>query len=243
MELERFGKDFFVALFDEIVKRFKWVLAFFILSVAAGGAVYGYKYYRSGVEQQAHKAFLECMNYFDAPIGEAQKEIDIFGIEKVSFATTDEKWSKVAEVFKKAYATNSSSGIAPLFLNFQAEAFIKQNKLIDAIALQKKAVVELRDPHLKSVYSIKLSLMQLDSGDHVVRQNGFDLLKSIAEDSKSVVHDFALYHIGLHFWHEKDFALAKNYWNQLVLAYGQDSKHPSPWAAQAREKLKLIASL
>jgi len=242
MNIERFGKDFFVALFDEIVKRFKWVLAFVAIGVIAGSAVYGYRYYRLGVEQRAHKSFLECMSYFDAPIGTPEKEIDIFGIEKVTFATFDEKWQKVSEVFQKAYDQNSSSGIAPLFLAFKSEALLQQNNRSQATEVLAAALKNIKDENLKNAYAVKYALMQLDSDDMTARQHGFDELKALAEDSKNVAHDVALYHMGLHFWHEKDFARAKNYWNQLVLAYGQDSQHPSPWTKEAQEKLAFIAS-
>jgi len=84
--------------------------------------------------------------------------------------------------------------------------------------------------------------MLIDSKNQELGKEGLEVLKEIALDSKNPSNDFALYRLGEYFWFAKNYDEAKNYWNQLNVAYGKKSAHPSVWAAQAQTKLKLIST-
>jgi tetratricopeptide (TPR) repeat protein len=181
------------------------------------------------------------MKYFDAPVTAQEKNAEL-DLDSISFSSREEKWEKVSALFNKAYQGNASSSIAPYFKAFEAEALLNQQKHSQAIETLAQAVSEINDPAIKANYSLKLALMQLDDANESSHQKGFTHLKSLAENTKSLVHDAALFYLGSYFWHKQEFDVAKNYWNQLLLSYGPDSKNPSPWADQAKEKLKLIST-
>src|SRR4051794_36207146 len=136
---KHFAKKSFVALFDELVRYYKVVIILALCGLLTGGGLYLYSIYRAGVEQRAHQAFVSSMKYFDATVGEKQESGDIFDIEKISFTSKEEKWKKVADVFQKGYLEHKNSGIAPIFLAFQSQALIHQNKRAEAIDLLDKA--------------------------------------------------------------------------------------------------------
>lgn len=209
------------------------------------GGVFGYLYYQKHREQSAYHALSEALEYFDAPIKKADSDMpedDLSFLDRKEFASDTEKWGKVASVCESAYSSHRSAGIAPMFLVYQSEAMLKLNKLSEAIKLLRTAIARMKNDAVKEYYSVKLALLQIDSEDTAVLTQGVELLKSVALKESSVAHDLALYHLGLYYWHEKNFVEASNYWNQLILAYGKLEKNQSPWVAVAKTKLRLIDS-
>lgn len=239
MELNIFSKDF-NAYIRRSFRDYKRTLLAFLICAVVAALFYGFSLYRGYVEARAYNSFTSCMKYFDASIESGNEQ---FSIDSITFSSAQEKWKKVIEVFMKGYEENSNSSLAPFFLIFAADAHMRENNFSQSKELLEKAVPLIKSNEVKTLYTLKLALMKIDGSDvqadHVA---GFDMLKKIAEDSKNPLNDQALYILGEHFWFKRDFSLAKNYWNQLVLAYGQGTKDPSIYASLAAEKLKLIAS-
>ncbi|MFH1643674.1 MAG: hypothetical protein ABIA74_00665 [bacterium] len=191
------------------------------------------------VQANAHKDFVYAMEYFNAPV--VSKESKSVSFDTKEFTSADAKWSKVEELFKRAYENNKSAGLAPIFLAYQSEALLNQDKLKEATDILKKSVGFISDKDLKSYYQVKLALMQIDSGDESLKQGGIAILKELAVNDKCAANDRALYHLGDYYWQNKNFDEAKNYWNQLILKYGKSSLKPSLFAANAKPRLKLIS--
>ena len=210
--------------------------------VALSVGTFGYFYYKQNREERAFRALTTALEYFDAPITKAEDrkddDLSIFG--KKEFSNEQEKWQKVESVFREEYNNFRNSNIASFFLAYQAEALIKQSKLHDAAEVLSIAIPKMSDKDAKSFYNIKLALVQIDTKENVSIQNGLERLRSIASEENNPAHDLSLYHLGEYYWNQKNFKEAKNYWNQLVLKYDQDSKYPSPWSSEAKKKLKLI---
>lgn len=238
----------FVQSLEEVVKLTQEYQKQLIAGIAAVailvGGVFGYFYYIETRETSAHRAMVNALEYFDAKITKpGENSTDEFDfIDKKEFATEQEKWEKVADVFGKAYLSNSGSGIASLFLAYQADALAKINKKDDAIALLNKVVGLLSNAELKSYYQVKLALMQMDSEKKDEVEKGISILKSISIKDGNVANDTALFRLGQYYWYEKNFTEARNYWNQLLLKFGTKTKYPSPWVSVAKEKLELIDS-
>ncbi len=239
--MEDVGKNHF----DWIKKQFlKYRLPIIVIVLVVGpsiGGFFGYRFYRSGIESSAQAEFTTAMKYFDAPVQTVDLKTDQLSLEDVEiFSSEEEKWTRVAETFRKGYENNTSSGIAPMFLAFQSEALVNLGKFDEAIGVLKKVIDLLKDDTIKDPYQVKLALMQLDSKDGNVQKDGLELLQSMSGKSESYVRDLALYHLGEYYWVKKNFAEAKNYWSTLVSEYGEKVKVPSEWAKLATEKLKLI---
>jgi tetratricopeptide (TPR) repeat protein len=202
--------------------------------------VTGYMYYREHVQAKAHKEFIEALRYYDAPV--TGKKTVMVG-DTMEFATEDEKWKKVEEVFKQGYDNNRSSGISSIFKAYQANALAQLGMLDMAIDTMTSAISSIPDKSVKDFYSLKLALMKLDSLQQAVQQEGFVSLKKIAEDEQGYAHEAGLYYIGYYFWTQKDYAQVRNYWQQYMVKYGlKDLKQQSGFADSVRSKLKLVSA-
>ena len=192
------------------------------------------------VQVNAHKDFTYAMEYFNAPVI-SEKDDSSIDFDTKEFKTKEEKWVKVESLFRKGYEDNKSSGLAPIFLAYQSEALLNMGKNLEAISVLKKAVNLVSSEEVKSYYQVKLALMQIDSDDKNMQNDGLSILKELAVNDKCVANDRALYHLGNYFWNSKKFDEAKNYWNQLVLKYGKSAEKPSFYVSKAKPKLKLIS--
>lgn len=233
-------------LFKSIQEYLKQIIASVVIVVIIVGCTFGYFHYRKSYEQGAHTALVEAMKYFNAKVKSesesSSEEIDFF--DKKEFSSHDEKWEKVAAVFKEGYESYKSSGIASMFLAYQSEALNKQSKIDEAIVVLNKALREIKSEEVKQYYKVKLALMTIDKGKdspELVEQ-GIGILKSIATQDDNVANDLALYRLGEYYWYEKNFEETKNYWNQLLLKYGEKSERPSPFVSKMKSRLELIDS-
>lgn len=219
-----------------------YILAIIGLVTALSGGVLGYLYYKKMRAEAAYTTLTEALEYFDAPVKKDidSKDDDFNFLNKKEFTSDTEKWKKVDAVFKAGYESHRGSGVAPFFLVYRSEALIKQNNLPEAIEVMRVALSSMPNHKVKSYYRVKLALMLIDARSATAVEEGTKILKEISRDEKSIAHDKALYFLGEYFWYEKKFNEAKNYWNQLLLGYEKQDKHPSPWVEQAKEKLRLI---
>ena len=203
----------------------------------------GYYFYAKSREERAHAALVQAFEYFNAPVVEAGKEEETIDFtEKKTFTTDAEKWAKVADIFKKGYEANKSSGVSGMFLAFYSEGLLQQGNIKEAITVLSSAIPKINNKDLRAFYTLKKTLMKLDSKDGALINEGLLTLTKLAADESGIAHDSALYNLGSYYWAHKNFDEAKNYWNQLLLKYGKDSEQPSVWASVAEEKLRLLDS-
>ena len=237
-----FIKGYLIGSFEDLKKQAKWVLLALVAILALVGGYFAYKYYDERMQRRAHKSFIEALEYINVPVASSPEEKEkLTKEEKIFFSTEEEKWNKVAAVFKEAYENNKQSGLAGLFLAQESSAVLKIGKPEVARTLLEQAIPLIKENNVKSLYQIKLALLDLDSKDQGVVEKGAALLKSLASDSSTPANDLALYYLGNHYWNNQNFNEAKNYWNQLTHKYGADSPHPSPFALRAKDRLKLIS--
>jgi len=227
-------------IFEYLQKNKKQVSLIAAAVLVVGGVIAWHFIHRSIIQVRAHGDFVHAMEYFQAPVvGQGASSISF---DTKEFRTKEEKWARVEELFRLGYENNKSSGLASIFLAFQAQALWMQDKQEESISILKQAIDIMPSQDLKSYYRIKLALLQIDSENKKLQDEGLFLLKELAVDEKSVGHDRALYRLGDYFWNKKQFDEARNYWNQLVLKYGKSSKKPSLFVQQAKTKLKLISA-
>jgi tetratricopeptide (TPR) repeat protein len=218
------------------------ILAIIGLVAAVSGGVFGYLYYKRMRAERAYTALTEALEYFDAPVKKKidEKDDDFGFLNKKEFKSDAEKWEKVDAVFKVGYEAHEGSGIASFFLAYRAEALINLNDLPRAIEVMRLALSKMPNHKVKAYYQAKLALMLIDARSAAAVEEGVKILKDISRDDKNIAHDMALYFLGEYFWYDKKFTEAKNYWNQLLLAYEKQDEYPSPWVEPAKENLRLI---
>ena len=217
------------------------IIAILSMLLALAVGIYGYCYYKQQREEKAYRALVTSLEYFDAPfVKDGENKDDLDFLSKKEFKTAEEKWKKVDEIFKGAYKSHGSSGLASFFLAYRSQALLELKDLPKAIELLRLSLSDMPNGSVKEYYKSKLALMLIDTKSANGAGEGIKILKQLALDDTNVAHDRALYHLGEYYWHEKKFSEAKNYWNQLVLKYGKQERYPSPWVEPARDKLRLI---
>jgi len=225
---------------DTLMKHKKQTLIGIGLTISLVITGIGYTMYRQQMQVKAHSMFVAALKVYEAPVVEGSVNKSDVKMP-TQFATEQEKWNKVQEIFKDAYNNHKDAGIAPYFLTYQADALAHLGKFDDAIQALTKAIHLMKSPELKSFYQVKLALVKLDSQKH--QQEGLTELKKYADDQQAFSNECALYYIGNYFWCKKDFVQARNYWQQLVIKYGsKDTKLQSGFIDLAKSKLRLISA-
>ncbi|MFA6526883.1 MAG: hypothetical protein WCT20_00460 [Candidatus Babeliales bacterium] len=219
----------------------KYVIAVAIGLCVVASSIVVYQLYGHHRNVRAHKEMIEALKVYEASVvPNAQPHTnDSFW----QFPTEEEKWKNVSDVFAQGYEKNKGAGIAPFFLTVQAEALARLGKLDDAVKVMDRALYELPSKEMQAIYKVKFALIKLDSTQAAYQKQGLSELIALAGDDKGFAHEHALYHTGMYFWCKKDFAQAKNYWQQLMLKYGyKDVKNQSGFADLVKTKLGLISS-
>lgn len=210
-------------------------------AVVIGLGGLGYHQYWKHMQAVAQGDLAAALRFVDAPIIPGGKTV-VDG-DAVQFASAEDKWNHLNKVFAEAYAKNKGSGISGMFLVNQADALINLGKNTQALEVMNEALDRLPSKELKDFYRVKRALMKMDNEGAVVQKEGLEELKKLADNQSSYAHEQALYYLGNYFWVHKDFAQAKNYWQQLVVKYGmRDGQHPSPYVDVVRSKLRLISA-
>ena len=206
------------------------------LALVLGLGVWGYSAYRRSVDEAAHKAFTDALVYFDATVSDEPGSGD-----EMTFGTKEEKWQKVATVFKDAYASNSSAGIAPVFAAYEAQAYLELGNSVEAEKLLDSSVPHIANEALRSYYNVKLALIRLDSDSPVIVAQGLKMLEAAAAEDDQAAHAMVLFELGNWHFTKNETDQARNYLEQLDLKYGKSSQNPSQWAEKGKQKLKLIS--
>lgn len=204
--------------------------------------IVGHSSYKRKRDESAHGTFVQALEFFNAQVKAETKDIDKIELGETSFTKEEEKWTKVAEVFKRGYEDHKSSGIASIFLVFYSEALLRLGKLNESIQEIDKAIATMPNRAMSDYYVVKSAMMKFDTKDGTMVKEGLVALTKLAGNDQSVANDSALYHLGLYYWNSHNYDEAKNYWNQLRVKYGTESDNPSEWFGLAEDKLKLIDS-
>lgn len=203
------------------------------LILGSGGMVW-YRWHATSLAQQAHKTLIQTLQVFEAPI--EKKSTD-----QSQFSSATDKWTQVASLCAEGYDRFKRTTLAPFFLVYQAEALLNLKKHDEALPLLAQAQAQMRSQPLKDFMSVKVALVSMDCSAQAVQQEGFLQLKRLAESTDHAAHEYALYSLGLYFWDNKEFAQAKNYWQQMLVKYSQnDARSGGAYTELVKEKLALI---
>ncbi|MCB9493508.1 MAG: hypothetical protein H6679_04515 [Epsilonproteobacteria bacterium] len=233
--------EWFERALDALIAQWKKVLlAAAVVAVVVAG-YFGYQWYFARMQQKAHYDLMQVVKVFEGRISRKKSADDNSDIPV--FASSDEKWQEVERVCDRAFEQNKGSGLAGIFLTYKADALQRLDKPEKAIEALSQAIELIKSQELKDFYSIKNALVKIDSGNERFKQEGVQTLVQAAQTPHHYAHEQALYHVGYYFWTEKDFAQAKNYWQELLVKYsGKDSPLQSGYADLVKPKLKLISA-
>lgn len=112
---------------------------------------------------------------------------------------------------------------------------MQQGKNDEAIAIMDKALSHIgKAETLYPLYSIKRSLMKIDSVHKKIHDSGIGELEAIASDSTNPMQAMAIYYQGLEPWSRGDKKKATAIWNELV----SKGKKDSQWYQLAQAKIQ-----
>lgn len=233
--------DYVKNAYEYALERKNHLLVLLLIILGIIGLSIGYYFYREGLQKRAQKDLVKDIAVLQAPVHTPDMQNEALKLDSEFFTSQEEKWTKVAQNFESDFQKNKGSGVAPMFLAYQADALINLGKLDSAVQVLKKLVNMAPESAVKSYYKVKLALVSIDSGNKDFEKEGLEVLKSIGLESQNSAQPMALYYLGQYYWFAKNFDEAKNYWNQLILKYGKKVEKPSIWAEKAKVYLKLIS--
>ncbi len=193
----------------------------FVLTALLGLSWFGYSYYKNKSEQAASQEFAKIAQEYSKKIHLNNKD-DLNDIE---------------HILKAAAQKHKNSKLYPLFLSYQADALLKQNKYKEATEIFDTIVnsVKQNDP-LYYAYSIKRALLKLDSKDAQLESQGYDELKELANNVNNPLQDMAIYNLGLNEFFKSNKDKAKELWQTIINKDKQDSS----WYNLAKSRLESL---
>ncbi len=229
-------------LFDAVhaALQRKRELAIFVAGIAATAVfAVGYTFYRQGRNESAHRALVETMAYFDAPITPGAPHV-VGG--KPVFGSVDEKWQATADALERAYINYADTRLSPYFLALKAEALDMLGKNKQAAETLERATSLMAQGPLRDSFRIKLSQTKLDGDDAALRAEGLAFLEKFARQDENPLHDHALYALGEYHWAQGNFDQVRSFWGMLNLKYGKATENPSVFVGEISNRLELLES-
>jgi len=183
---------------------------------------YAYRWYAVSREKTVQKIFSEQVMEFNK-------------------ARTPEQLEAMVIDCKSGHDQYASSHLAPYFTAYEVDALLKLGKKTEALASLDGLIASLSGSNpLIHVYKTKRALLKFDIDDVATQEAGLKELQQLAEDVKNNDRDLAQFYLGLHYYGADDLANAKKVWQDLI-ELSLDSKNPSPWAEQAKQRLESLA--
>lgn len=206
----------------------KLILVSLIALLGLTVSTVSYKYYVNYKRAAALELFSECAELYKKALSD----------EKV------DQWVEVEAAAKAGYQQAGQTGLTPYFLMYQAQALKHQNKLSEVQALVKQAFDSLSSSSpVYALYAVAYAITLVDSNQTA---QALELLKKLADDSKTKQRDLVLFYLGEIYNREGQTDLAKATFELLVkefkiaeqVEYGFNQE--SGWVRPAMERLSYL---
>ena len=236
-----FSRNPFLAWLDRSVnkclKHKKQITIGLAAIVLLSGFGAGYLFYKDHANTAAYKDFVTALKYYDGVVMTSQER---FNDPNVKYFTTEQdKWTQTENVFNQGYQKHSRTNLGCMFLAFRAESLLSLGKIDEATTLFNEAINKMPNNDVKDYYKVKVALIKMDKNDG----QGSEELQKMADTENSMANDLALYKLGAHYWSQKKFKEAKEYWQRLLVKTGgSQAGHASPFAQEIKEKLSLFST-
>lgn len=189
----------------------KWVSYFLLIILVALFLYFGQQQLISLRETAAQKSLAQIITRF--------REYQDGTLDEATLG----EFHKTIEIEQEQY---QNSFIAPYFANIQAEVFIKEGKLSEAVQVLDAALLLSNDPITQSILATKRALILLDFNPDI----GIKQLKELITNEDNVISDIAQFYLGRYYWVHNDIDSAKEIWNNFVANQSQYRISQSPYA-------------
>ncbi|KKQ32429.1 MAG: hypothetical protein US49_C0008G0014 [candidate division TM6 bacterium GW2011_GWF2_37_49] len=222
---------------NECLKYKKQIAFGLVAALLASGLVVGYLFFKNNANTSAYKDFITALKHYDGVVMTSQER---FNDPSVKYFTTEhDKWTQTENIFNQGYQKHSRTNLGCMFLAFRAESLLNLGKIDEATTLFNEAINKMPNNDIKDYYKVKVALIKMDKND----TQGIEELQKMADTENSIANDLALYKLGAHYWNQKKFKEAKEYWQRLLVKTGgSQTGHSSPFAQEIKEKLNLFST-
>jgi hypothetical protein len=167
----------------------------------------------------------------------------IFSEQVIEFkkAHSPEQLESMVVDCKSGHDQYASSRLAPYFTAYEVDALLKLGNKTEALASLDGLIASLSSSNpLIHLFKTKRALLKFDIDDAATQKAGLKELQQLAQDVHNKDQDLAQFYLGLYYYGTDDLANAKKVWQDLI-ELSLDSKNPSPWAEQAKQRLESLA--
>jgi hypothetical protein len=147
----------------------------------------------------------------------------------------DAIWSEV--LLMNQLGHEQASSLKPYFLVMEAQALARQGKAVEAVNLLEQAEKALATGGVpyKNYYHLTKALIQLDTQDVSLQQQGLSELQRLAHDEQNIFQDAALYYLAEYYAANDDLDKAQE--ERQLLLDGLDTIFKnSSWATKVKER-------
>jgi hypothetical protein len=154
-----------------------------------------------------------------------------------------DEFVRIAAQAGNGYSKHKNTVIAPLFIALQSDALVKADEPEQALQVMEEysSHVNTHTPFAQ-LFKTKQALLSLDSQDPLVESKGLATLQELAQDSKNIHRDYALYNLFTYYWIHQNIELARATGQELLASQQGEMRAPSPWSASIAEKLETLGS-
>ena len=204
-------------------KNLKWLIASGVIAVALMGGWYYVNVYQVQEDARAHATLSEVLT-------------------EVTRATSKpEVWQDVEIAARTGYRQHKGSSLAPYFVAIEADALLQQGNTQEGISKLSEAINSLsKDAPLAHLYQLKLARLHLANTD--TQSQGLATLQKLAQTEDSLVHDEALYQLGVYYAQQQESEQARATLQKLVDTYkdADEQLGQSVWVSLAQDQLERL---
>lgn len=191
----------------------------------------GYKLYKRhdiGVQSRAQAQFAQSMDVYN-------KALTMQLLDVKSGNATFTEWDDAELAFRSAYEQNSSAGIAPFFLVYQAQSLAWKADYKNALDVLDRAQQSFKnDVNWDYLFKTTKALIMFDVEQHEAIKS----LNELGADEKNPLNQMALYYLGEYYYANNNLDAAKKAYSDVIAKETKNALDiKAPWAELAQNRL------
>lgn len=198
-------------------EQYRYVVPAFVagcIALAIGGLCYLYYTHMHTKEEMAHALLTEC-------IAEYQRVVQ-----------GQSTWASVEVMCKAGYEQYAATKTATYFIPLRVDALLALGNQEMALQLLDQLLGRLGTTSpVYALFATKRALIKLDNQAEAIQGAGLKELQALANDTKNLDRDVALYYLARYYASHHDAERARETQEVLAAFKGTDHASSSPWAS------------
>lgn len=202
---------------------------FIVVFLAGWGGYRLYYWHNTNVQENAYLSFSDSLEVYNKALMQS------FEAEKTKLLSD---WDDAELAFRIGYEQNSSAGIAPFFLAYQANSLAMQGDIDKALQVLDKAISKFKSgSDFYYLFKTTRALVLFEQN----QEQAVNELTQLSTDSKNALDVMALYYLGEYYYSIGDLNSAKkNFEDVLVKNTKNKLGLESSWVDLAKQRLEQL---